>query len=172
MARVPLADLDPADPTLDVLRSYYTGRQMPEIYGTLANAPRLLRAWTDFAWPLRNEASSPRGLRELAIMRVAQLTGAETEWRAHAPLALAHGVTQEHLDQLERWPSSHAFDDAQRELLAFTDQLTQNVTVDDSTFAALAARWSPQEVVELTLTVAFYCCVSRVLRALDIQPPD
>jgi hypothetical protein len=64
MARVPLADLDPSDPAMETIRTYFTGREMPEIYRTLANAPRLLRAWTDLAWPLRNEVLVPRGLRE------------------------------------------------------------------------------------------------------------
>ncbi len=171
MARVPLADLDPSDPVLEPLRTYFAGRDMPEIYGALANAPRLLRAWTDLAWPLRNEALVPRGLRELTIMRVAQLTGTLTEWRAHAPLALKHGVTQLQLDELESWPTSAAFGEVEREVLDFTDQVTTNLSVDDTTYARLAARWSPQEVVEITLTVAFYCCVARFLQALDIQPP-
>ena len=170
MARVPLADLDPSDPAMETIRAYFAGREMPEIYRTLANAPRLLRAWTDLAWPLRNEVLVPRGLRELAIMRVAQLTGTLTEWHAHAPLALQHGVTRRQLDELDGWHLSEAFDDVEQEVLALTDQVTVDVAVDDATFALLAARWSPQELVEITLTVAFYCCVSRFLRAFEIQP--
>lgn len=112
----------------------------------------------------------PRGLRELTIMRVAQLTGSLTEWRADAPLALEHGVTELQLDELEFWPRSGAFGEVEREVLDFTDQVTTNLTVDDTTYARLAARWSPQEIVEITLTVAFYCCVARFLQALDIQP--
>jgi 4-carboxymuconolactone decarboxylase len=171
MARVPLLDLDPSDPANEKLLSYFQGRQMPAIYRALANAPGLLRAWTAFAWPLRSEPSVPRGLRELAIVRVAQLTGAEAEWVGHVAMALDHGMTQPQVDSLHEWANSDAFDDGERALLAFTDQLTIDGTVDDATFAPLAARWSNRELVEITLTVAFYACVSRVLNALAVEPP-
>ena len=54
-------------------------------------------------------------------------------------------------------------------MLAFTDELTSGLAVSDETFSALAQRWSSGELVELTLTVAFYSCVSRVLLALEIE---
>jgi alkylhydroperoxidase family enzyme len=171
MARLPLVATNTADPALRGVFSYFTDRGLdpPDLYRTLGNAPRLLKAWTDFAWPLRNEASMPRGLRELAIMRVAQLTGASFEWQAHAPMAVQHGISQEVLDQLDHWVDIDELGDAEREVLQFTDELTQDLEVDDDTFAALMSRWSSAEIVELTLTVAFYSCVSRVLRGLHIH---
>jgi alkylhydroperoxidase family enzyme len=171
MARVPLVESEALGPELEPVSEYFRarGRELPELYRVLANAPRLLLAWTDFAWPLRNEAALPRGLRELAIMRVAQLTGADAEWGSHAPMALHYGIDQDQLDELERWPASERFDASQREVLAFTDELTSGLAVDDETFSVLAQRWSPGELVELTLTVAFYSCVSRVLLALEIE---
>ncbi len=170
MARIPLVDSDAADTRLAPVFSLFTdaGREVPELYRVLGNAPQLLKAWTDLAWPLRHEASVPRGLRELAIVRVAQLTGATYEWRAHAPAALKFGVSQEVLDHLDDWPSLAGLGDPEREILAFTDQLTVDLRVRDDTFSALAAQWTSAEIVELTLTVAFYSCVSRVLNALDI----
>jgi alkylhydroperoxidase family enzyme len=166
-----LVDLEALGPEVESVTAYFrtSGREMPELYRALANAPRMLTAWTDFAWPLRSEAALPRGLRELAIMRVAQLTGADAEWRAHAPAALHHGIGQPQLDELGAWPGSELFDGSQREVLAFTDELTSGLAVSEETFSALAQRWSPGELVELTLTVAFYSCVSRVLLALEIE---
>jgi len=171
MARVPLVESDALGPELEPVTGHFRsrGREMPELYQVLANAPRLLQAWTDFAWPLRNDAALPRGLRELAIMRVAQLTGADVEWRAHTPMALQFGIGQDQLDDLGEWRASERFDVLQREVLAFTDELTSELAVSDETFSALAQRWSPAELVELTLTVAFYSCVSRVLLALAVE---
>ena len=171
MARVPYVDLDPSDPANATLLAFFQGRPMPAIYRALANAPGLLRAWTAFAWPLRSEPAVPRRLRELMIIRVAQLTGARAEWVGHVAMGLDHGVAQAQVDSLQEWAASDAFDDDERALLAFTDQLTIDGTVDDATFAPLAARWSNQELVEITLTAAFYACVSRVLNALAVEPP-
>ena len=173
MARLPLVDPDLDDPNAQAVFGYFAERGMPppELYRVLGNSPVLLKAWTDLAWPLRHEPSVPRGLRELAILRVAQLTGAQYEWQAHAPAALAHGVSQEVLDGLDHWEQLEGLGDAEREILRFTEQLTQGLAVDDETFAAVMARWSPSEIVELTLTVAFYSCVSRVLHALHVGEP-
>jgi len=84
----------------DVFRD--AGRDVPLLYRTLGNAPAMLRAWTSLAWPLRQEAASPRGLRELLIMRVAQLTAASFEWLAHWDMAVKHGITAEQLEEFAR----------------------------------------------------------------------
>ena len=173
MARLPLVDPDATDPDLDVVFDVFrsAGREVPVLYRALGNSPRLLRAWTDFAWPLRADATTPRGLRELAILRVSQLTGADFEWHAHAPIALQFGGTQEQIDALESWSTSDVFDADQRLVLAAADRLTTDLAIDEATFAALNERWTPAEMVELVLTIAFYSCVSRVLSALDIHAP-
>ena len=59
-------------------------------------------------------------------------------------------------------------------MLALSDELTDDVDVCDETWAALAARYEPGELVELVLTAAYYACVSRTLRALrlPVDPDD
>ena len=147
---------------------------MPTLYRTLGNAPAMLNAWVGLAWPLRHDATTSRALRELIIMRVAQLTGAGYEWVAHFPMAVQCGIAAEQLADLRRWRESERFSDEQREVLALTDELTDDVDVCDETWAALAARYEPGELVELVLTAAYYSCVSRTLRALrlPVDPDD
>ena len=55
-----------------------------------------------------------------------------------------------------------------------TDGHTLHLEVGEATWAALAARYEPGELVELVLTAAFYSCVSRVLRTLrlPVDPTD
>ena len=174
MPRIPLIDRDSDDPRLAQVFDYFRDREreVPELYQTLGNAPELLQGWTNFAWSLRADAETPRGLRELQIMRVAQLTDAETEWDAHWDMAVQHGNPPEKLGDLANWADSDAFDDRERAVLAFTDEMTTEVEVTDETFAAVEAEFSAQEVVELTLTAAFYSCVSRVLRTLGVEPAE
>jgi AhpD family alkylhydroperoxidase len=136
----------------------------------------MLDAWTNLAWPLRHDAKSDRGLRELIVMRVAQLTDAPFEWLAHWEMAVKHGIAREQLTALGAWESSERYSDEQRAVLAMTDELTKDLEVSDATWERLTARFEPGEVVELLLTASFYSCVSRVLRALglaeDVDPAD
>jgi len=175
LAPVPEAADDPGlARVFDVFRD--AGRDVPVLYRTLGNAPAMLDAWTNLAWPLRHDATSDRGLRELIVMRVAQLTDAPFEWLAHWEMAVKHGITTEQLTALGGWTSTELFTDEQRDILAMTDELTGDLQVTDATWGRLTARFDAGEVVELLLTASFYSCVSRVLRALaladDVDPDD
>src|SRR3954471_9286371 len=66
--------------------------------------------------------------RELLILQVAQLEGGAYEWRQHVPIALGVGVTQPQIDALERGDyAGEAFNAAERALLAFSREVTENV---------------------------------------------
>ena len=168
--RLPLVNADSDDPQLAHVfgRFRASGHDVPTLYRSLGNAPAMLNAWVGMAWPLRNEATTSRALRELIIMRVAQLTQTAYEWVAHRPMTVKCGITHTQLSDLKNWRESEAFSAEERELLAMTDELTDGLDVSDATWAALAARYEPSELVELVLTCTYYSCVSRTLRALRL----
>lgn len=58
--------------------------------------------------------------------------------------------------------------DLQRAALAYTDWMTRNVHVPQNIFDALKDHVTDQEITELTITVATYNMVSRILVALDV----
>ena len=64
------------------------------------------------------------------------------------------------------------FSAEQRAVLAYTDAMTRQVQVPDAVFARVAGQHTPQEVVEITATVAAYNMVSRFLEALQIHSHD
>jgi 4-carboxymuconolactone decarboxylase len=172
--RIPPVAGEATDPALaavfDVFRS--AGRDVPMLYRTLGNSPAMLQAWTGMAWRLRHDATSPRALRELLIMRIAQLTVAPFEWVSHWDMAVKHGVTEDQLTELSGWPASELFSVEERAALAMCDELTRDLHVADETWSALAAHFGPGELVELVLTVSFYSCVSRTLHALGLGVVD
>lgn len=138
------------------------------LYRTLAHAPKMLAAWASIAWPLRYEATVPRSLRELMVMRIAQLTSAPYEWAYHWSQALSAGVSEQQLLGLADWRASDLYGDRERVVLDYAEAITA-LDVTDETFAEVARLFSPEEIIELTLTAAFYTCVSRLLQALQID---
>ena len=88
--RLPLVSADSDDPQLANVFGRFrdSGHDVPALYRTLGNAPAMLNAWVGMAWPLRTEATTSRALRELIIMRVAQLTRTPYEWVAHRPMTV------------------------------------------------------------------------------------
>lgn len=138
------------------------------LYRTLANSPAMLGAWTGMAWPLRHEPALERRIRELAIMRVAQRCRAAYEWAHHWRLAEEFGVPETQLRALREWPASDLFDERERAVLAYADAVV-DLQVPDAVFDPLRRWFDEGRLVELTLTISFYCHVSRALVALRIE---
>jgi alkylhydroperoxidase family enzyme len=134
----------------------------------------MLRAWLDFAWPLRLHAQAGRRIRELLILRGAQVSGARYEWMHHVPMALAAGVTQAQIDALDdQWASCAMFSEPEKAVLRLADEVTRGPGASAECMAALGQQgYSDTEITELTLTASFYVCVSRFLQSMDVQLED
>lgn len=160
---IPLASLpeDVAD------RIGQAGAPGVNLYRALAHAPRLLEAWIDFAWALREHCDTPRRLRELVILRTAQCMLSQYEWTQHRLMAAEAGVDEHQVAELSMWRTSPAFTDAERAALALTDALIDGY-VPDEVNATIDEHFGPQARVEITLTAAFYCAVPRLLDALRV----
>ena len=59
--------------------------------------------------------------------------------------------------------------DADRAVLALTDEMTRNVQVRDETYAAAKKHFSDREMVELSVTIGAYNLVSRFLVAMQVD---
>jgi 4-carboxymuconolactone decarboxylase len=160
---IPLASL----PDSVAARVQQAGAPGVNLYRALAHAPRLLEAWIDFAWALREHCDTPRRLRELVILRTAQRMLSRYEWHQHRLMAAEAGVDEHQVAELPMWRSSPAFTDAERAALALTDALVEG-HVPDEVNATVDKHFGPQARVELTVTAAFYCAVPRLLGALRV----
>jgi alkylhydroperoxidase family enzyme len=173
MSRVPLVPAEPEEPALAAMFDEVRARgvPVPNLYRVLGHAPPMLRAWLDLAWPLRLHATSERRIRELLILRGAQVSGTSYEWVHHVPMALAAGVTQAQVDALgDDWDHCASFSDREKAVLRLADEVTRGPGASAGCIAALAQQgFSDTEIVELTLTASFYVCVSRFLESMDVE---
>lgn len=169
MPRLPLIE-DNADPRIAAIHAQVTGagREFPNLYRLLGHAPAMLRAWCDFAWPLRSAAVTPRALRELMILRGAQIMGADYEWTHHLEMARAAGVTQAKIDGLHVWRESTAFAPDERAALRLADEITNGPGASAEAMAEARRHFDAGALVELVLTSSFYACVGRVLHSIDV----
>lgn len=172
MSRQQMVPAEPEDPALRAMFDEVRARgiAVPNLYRVLGHAPPMLRAWLDFAWPLRLHAQSSRRIRELLILRGAQVSGARYEWVHHVTMALAVGVTQAQIDVLDGWETSALFDAQEKAVLRLADEVTRGPAASAACIDALACNgFSAADVVELTLTASFYVCVSRFLQSMDVD---
>jgi AhpD family alkylhydroperoxidase len=171
MARIPLlTDAEVAPVVTEIFETMRkNGGRPPNLYRALGHSPSMLKAWIGLAWPLRFEPKLSRALRELVILRVAQITEAHYEEHHHTPMARAAGVTEQQITELPRWRDSKAFSEAERAAIAYAEAVTAGKKVPDAIHAELKRLYDPEGIVEITLTAAFYNCVSRILLSLEID---
>lgn len=173
LSRLPLVPVDSDDEDVAAVfrRFQEEGRQPIALYRALANSPALLRAYSGLASALRHQACTPRALRELAILRIATLTGSRYEWSHHLPMAQAAGLSEAKLASVEDWPASEAFDERERALLRCADEVHRCALSDDA-FAELERVFDPEEITELLLLLGFYEAVARMIDGfgLELEP--
>jgi AhpD family alkylhydroperoxidase len=170
VARLPLLGLEPADEiTAAVFETFrQEGRDPIALYRVLAHSPPMLRAYAGLARGLRYDAATPRALRELMILRTAQLTGSDYEWAHHRAMAAANGVPDEQVDALAAWRSSTLFDGRERAALRCVEEI-HDVALSDEAFTELERELGPPATIELVLLAAFYEAVARLIQALGLE---
>src|SRR3979411_452623 len=94
---------------------------------------------------------NPR-LKELAMLRTAQLVGCEWCLDFGSKLARDSGVPEEDLRALSDWRRSERFNGTERRVLEFAEEMTKTpVQVSDELFARIRAAFDDRQIVELTM---------------------
>jgi alkylhydroperoxidase family enzyme len=163
MPRVPLADFEPA---LKKRLEELWGTP-PNLYCALANHPPLVAIWTEFSKVLRYDTRTPRALRELVILRGAQLIASEYEWAQHLPMARKAGVREAQIAALPAWRTSAEFDAREKAALALGEAVSA-CRVTDDVYAQAMRHFDHGEYVEIALVAAFYAMVGRMLDAMGV----
>ena len=172
MARLPYADLDGVDQAPLVQRIVAERGSVLHLYQMLLHSPPLAEGWLAYLTAVRHKLTIGGALRELIIMRVAQLNGAPYEADQHQPIALQEGVTPAQLDALASWAGADCFDATERAVLRLTDAMTRDIHFDATLLAAVHERLGERGTVEAVATIAAYNMVSRFLEALQIHGDD
>ena len=164
MPRLPLAEFEPA--TKKRLEELWGSP--PNLYRALGNHPTLLAAWTEFAKALRHDTRTPRSLREICILRGAQIVRSEYEWAQHLPMARKAGVREAQIAALSSWQSSPEFDAREKAALALAEEVTHG-RVSDKVYAEAMKHFDRAEYVEISMVAGFYAMVSRMLDAMGVE---
>jgi len=142
------------------------GRLSP-LYQVLLHSPQLAAGWEHLFTVIRQQTSVPPRLRELVILRIAVLNGANYEFDAHVPHALQAGMTQAAIDGLRN--NAAVLEGVESLVVQYTDAMTRDLQVPDSIFESLTKHFDEKALVELTATIAGYNMVSRFLIAMRIH---
>lgn len=166
MARIAYFDIDKATGRA---AKVYAKTPPLNIFRMLGHSGELIDGFSRLGTQILNFTSLDPVLREIAIIRVGVLSGASYEVFQHERIGRRIGMSDALIAAIREGPGAPAFDAAQREVMAFTDDVVANVRASDATFAPLLARLGPKALQELTITIGYYMLVSRFLETFDVD---
>ena len=144
------------------------GRSM-NIFSTAAYQPDVLGGMTQINDGIRNDL--PDKFRELAYFKSSQINKCDYCSHYHKQAAEKAGITTAQFEAIDSYQSSDAFDDQEKAVLSYAEQLTTQARVDTATVTKLKAFLNDKQLVSLAGAVALANFTNRFNHGLDIQLP-
>lgn len=145
--------------------------EVPDVIALLGHYPRLFWPWLAFASRMMPYGRLPPVTREKLILRTAWNCRSRYEWGQHVEIGLRSGLTDAEILAVARGPEGWAADRDAAALDA-CEELCRDKRVSAATWARLQARFSEEQLVELTLLVGHYEMLAGFLNSagLGLEP--
>lgn len=166
MARLPYLEADQVAPEYrDMLR------RNTNLHKLLVNSPDMAKAFNGVGGFIRFKSKLDPRLRELAILQVGWLEKSEYEFTHHVKIGKEFGVTDEDIQGLfaETAGKPSKLEPLAKAILKGGREMVRDLTMSDATFTEIKQHLSNELMVDLVLTIAFYCAVVRVLATMKID---
>jgi alkylhydroperoxidase family enzyme len=144
-------------------------KRLYNVFSTMANHPDLARDWLVFANHVLRKCTLPPRDREILILRIGWLCGAEYEWAQHTRIGKAVGLTDDDIKHIQQGPSAAAASEHDRLLLKAVDELRADAFISDETWNALAKTYDTKQMMDLVFAVGQYNLVSMALNSFGVQ---
>ena len=139
------------------------------VLGLLAHHPELTRSYHVFVGYLLNGSTLTPRQRELVILRVAHVRGAEYEWTQHVVQGLDAGLTDDEVRAVRRDPADGGWSAEEAGLLAAVDELIADGTISDATWQLLAAGMNEQQLLDMVFTAGAYEMLAMVMQSFGVE---
>ena len=148
------------------------GESALNIFATFAHHPKLMKRWLVFGNHVLAKSTLPARDRELVVLRTGWNCRAPYEWGQHVVIARSIGITDDEITRVSVGPDAGGWSEQDAVLLRAADELHNDQTLMDATYAALATRYDVQNLLDLVFTVGQYHVVSMALNAFRVDRED
>jgi 4-carboxymuconolactone decarboxylase len=168
MNRIPLVTADclsPAQrPVYDaIVNASNRGGRLPAPYQLSLHCPEFTDKWQQMGELLRYRTRLPRHINELAILITARHWSCDYEWYAHAPAALAAGLSAKVIEAIRVGQEPEFESPGERAIYNFCSQLLRTHFVDETTHAAVREVFGVTGAIEVVAVVGYYVMVAMAL---------
>jgi alkylhydroperoxidase family enzyme len=128
--------------------------------------PKLIKRWLAFAIYIGRESTLQPRDKELLILRTCWLCQAEYPWSWHAVFGKQAGLTDQEILRITKGPNAEGWSSFDTTLLQAVDELQEEAFISNATWAALAERYTEQQIMDLVFTVGQYNLASMAINSL------
>ncbi len=138
---------------------------------TWMNHPDLVVARRSLGQHLQGpNATLPRRERELGIMRMGWWRRSDYEFAQHRTFNTVDAIfTEEEIRRICLGPDSPGWTPVESTILRTVDEMHNDAFISDSTWAALSAHYSNQQILDFIMLMGQYWTVSTMLNSAGVQ---
>lgn len=166
MARIPYFDPQKAEGRA---REAYKKLPPLNIFRMLGHSGDMLDSFVKFGNAILIHSQLDPILREIAIVRVGVLKGAKYEVHQHERISRQLGMPEDKIKAIHEGPDAKAFNETERLVMRFTDDVVAHTRASDATFKPLLDKLSYKELQELVITIGFYTTACYFLETFDVD---
>jgi len=148
------------------------GERPLNIFATLSHHPKLMKRWMVFGNHVLAKSTPPARDREILILRTGWNCRAPYEWGQRVAIARGIGIGDDEIARIAEGPDANGWSDADASLLRAADELHDEQTLSDTTYAALVSRYDAQGLLDIVFTVGQYHLVSMALNTFRVERDD
>ena len=172
MAHVGYLSKDDAE---DKVRTIFEGMEkklgaVPNVFRAMGHSPELFEGFLALNGALSKTKLDGK-LRELAYIKTSELNGCEYCLSHHRAFGRKAGLSDRQIGDTADFESSDVYDDLQRDVLRYAENVTRHIDAGDDLMARLHQKLSDREIVELAMTVGVANLTNRVTETLKLELP-
>jgi 4-carboxymuconolactone decarboxylase len=137
--------------------------------GVMLRHPAATKAFLGFNNHVATTSSIGRRERELLILRLSWLRGAEYEFLQHVVLGRRAGLSDEEIERLQQGADAPGWSATDADLLRAVDELLADACIGDTTWARLSAHFTLEQRIDIVYTVGCYEIAAMLFKTLGAQ---
>ncbi len=142
------------------------------VFRMMTRAPASFQHWASFAASILLASEFDARKREIAVLRVAHVTGSRYEWTQHVTVGKQVGLQEAEIEKIATDGPVTSLDEEGNLLCRVADEISRDVRLSDEALEAIVGRYGERQATELILCCSYFNMLSRFLESTRVELED
>jgi alkylhydroperoxidase family enzyme len=139
------------------------------VFRMLGNAPSSIKEFLDMGGSILMRSEFDARKREIAILRVAHVTGAHYVWHQHVAIGRTTGIRNEEIEKIGCEGPVTSLDEEGNLLCRVAEEISLDVRLSDEALARIIGRYGHRGATELILCCCWFNLVARFTESTRVK---